>query len=144
MKNFVCLAAFLAVAHVAYSANPKPATLRPDEVHLTWDDDDVEFCQALGEVKAKSGWGGSQGGGMGEESVKSTIRKRAAALGANVVKMQGMSFDFVTAGHGTAYTCDRAHMFFNSHCSSRRTMGTKHPSRIPPRRLSSRSCRSQV
>jgi len=42
---------------------------------------------------------------MGEESVKATIRKRAAALGANVVRMAGMSFNFVTAGRGTAYGC---------------------------------------
>lgn len=78
---------------------------KSDDVRLSWDDDDVEFCSRLGDVKAKSGWGGSMGSGMGEESVKATIRKRAAALGANVVRMEGMSFNFVTTGKGTAYSC---------------------------------------
>lgn len=95
----------LVVSAFAVADDAKRSATRPEDVRLSWDDDDVEFCTRLGEVKAKSGWGGSMGSGMGEESVKATIRKRAAVLGANVVRMEGMSFNFVTAGSGTAYGC---------------------------------------
>lgn len=95
----------LLVCASAVADDSRTLPTKPEDVRLSWDDDDIEFCSRLGQVKAKSGWGGSMGSGMGEESVKATIRKRAAALGANVVRMEGMSFNFVTAGSGTAYRC---------------------------------------
>jgi hypothetical protein len=76
-----------------------------DEVLLTDDRDDVEFCTALGPVKAKSGWGGSAGTPKGIESVKATLRKRAADLGGNVVFLEELTTGFTTGGSGTAYKC---------------------------------------
>lgn len=87
------------------SADEQKANPKPEDVLLTWDGDAVEFCTEVGEVKAKSGWGGSQGKTMGEESVKATLRKRAAALGANVVRMEALSANFSTSGSGTAFRC---------------------------------------
>jgi hypothetical protein len=76
-----------------------------DDVLLTTDPDDVEHCTALGPVKAKSGWGGTSGAKKGMESVRATLRKRAAALGADVVLLEELGTTFGTAGNGTAYKC---------------------------------------
>jgi len=92
------------VSGLLYAADEK-AAVNPDDVRLTWDSDDAEFCTALGEVKAKSGWGGSQGSAKGLESVKATLRKRAAALGGNVVVLETLLADFMTNGAGKVYGC---------------------------------------
>lgn len=79
--------------------------VKPDDVLLTWDAADAEFCTERGEVSAKSGWGGSQGANKGQESVKATLKKRAAALGANVVKVESLQTTFGTSGSGMAFQC---------------------------------------
>jgi hypothetical protein len=79
--------------------------VKPEDVRITEVLDEVEFCSALGEVKAKSGWGGSMGAAKGIESVKATLRKRAAAMGANVRLLETLSADFATSGSGQAYDC---------------------------------------
>jgi len=81
------------------AANQK-RSVTPDEVLLTYDADEVEFCSPLGEVKAKSGWGN-----MGEPSIRATLKKRAAALGANTVLLRGIYLDFVASGSGEAHAC---------------------------------------
>jgi hypothetical protein len=75
---------------------------RAADVRLTFDGDDAEFCVERGGVRAKSGMGFTGG----EESVRATLAKRAAALGANVVLVREIAFNFVMSGHGMAYKCD--------------------------------------
>lgn len=104
MRTIVALIVFVAVSSAAPAEEKKNGS-RPEDVRITSDADDVEFCEKVGEVKAKSGWGGSSGSGMGKASVEATLRKRAAALGANVAFLKDMSFDFVTAGSADAYAC---------------------------------------
>lgn len=70
-------------------------------VQVTRDDSAVEFCTALGKVKAKSG----QGYGVAEHSIEATLKQRAAALGANVVRLHGFSRMIIASGEGTAYHC---------------------------------------
>jgi len=45
----------LIVSAFAVADKGKASPPKPEEVRLSWDDDDVEFCSRLGEVKAKSG-----------------------------------------------------------------------------------------
>lgn len=97
--------AIVVAVHVSADQKQQPSPRKPENVRITSDVDDVEFCDKLGEVKAKSGWGGSMGGGLGKASVEATLRKRTAALGGNVALLRGMSFDFVTAGSADAYQC---------------------------------------
>lgn len=103
LSLLVAVTIAVATAALADEPQPRPASARPDDVILTSDPDAIEFCAAVGEVKAKSGLG-YQGGA---ESVNSTIRQRAAALGATVVQMQPPSTNalMITSGHGTAYRC---------------------------------------
>jgi hypothetical protein len=108
MNRLAALALLLALFAAklpAQNAPPTPQKVNPDEVKLTSDPDDVEFCKLLGDVKAKSGWGGSMGCGAGISSVESTVRKRAADLGANVVGGYRSSCEFMTFGSGKAYHC---------------------------------------
>jgi hypothetical protein len=87
-------------ARAAEEAAPK--LIAPDEVQVTRDDSAVEFCTALGEVKARSGLGY----GAGEVSIEGTLKERAATRGANVVRLHEFSLTFgVMTGRGTAYRC---------------------------------------
>jgi hypothetical protein len=95
----------MAVSLAAAEEEKRPARVAPEQVLLTLpsDNEAVEFCTALGEVQAKSG----MGYGAGEESVRSTIRQRAAAMGANVVQMRPPALNglMIMSGQGTAYRC---------------------------------------
>jgi hypothetical protein len=75
----VILLGSMTVSLAAAEEEKRPARVAPEQVLLTLpsDNEAVEFCTALGEVQAKSG----MGYGAGEESVRSTIRQRAAAMG---------------------------------------------------------------
>jgi len=101
----VVLLGSMPVSLAAAEKEKRPARVAPEQVLLTLpsDNEAVEFCTALGEVKAKSG----MGYGAGEESVRSTIRERAAAMGANVVQMRppALSGLMIMSGNGTAYRC---------------------------------------
>jgi hypothetical protein len=106
MNRTLLLAAVCLIAVAAGAADPKPAkAVKPDDVRLTTDPDHAEFCTSVGEVSAKSGWGGTSGAAKGKASVEATIRKRAAALGANVAVLRGISYTFGTAGSADAYDC---------------------------------------
>jgi hypothetical protein len=101
----VALLGSMVVSLAAAEEEKRSARVPPEQVVLTLpsDGEAVEFCTALGEVKAKSG----MGYGAGEESVRSTIRQRAAAMGANVVQMRppALSGLMIMSGNGTAYRC---------------------------------------
>jgi hypothetical protein len=81
------------------------AAFAEDEVKLTYDSDEVEFCKPVGEVKAKSGVGGSQGKEIGIRRVEAALRKQAVERGGNVVLMGGIEAGFTTSGKGQAFAC---------------------------------------
>lgn len=94
------------VATFALAALFAVSALAADDVTFTEKKADVEFCKPLGDVKAKSGWGGSAGCDMGIKRVKDTLAKRAAALGANFVILEDISCGPLGAnGNGVAYAC---------------------------------------
>lgn len=84
----------------AGAAEEKAAPIAPDAVRVTRDESAVEFCTATGTVKAKSGLGYGA-----EQSIEATLKQRAAAMGANVVRLHGFSRKIITSGEGTAYRC---------------------------------------
>ena len=78
-----------------------------DDVTFVEKKEDVEYCKPLGEVKARSGWGGSAGCARGIASVRETLAKRAAALGANFVLLDDVDCGAMGAtGSGQAFSCD--------------------------------------
>jgi hypothetical protein len=105
MMKTLLAALLLSLAIDATAADPKPAKVKPEDVKVTSEPDEVEFCQKAGPVKAKSGWGGTAGSDMGRRSVEATLKKRAAALGGNVVLLGNLSTAFTTEGNGEAYFC---------------------------------------
>lgn len=106
MRRTLLVLAIYLTPILAAAAEPQAAKPRkPEDVKITSDSDDTEFCKSLGEVKAKSGWGGTSGAGMGKASVEATLRKRAAALGANVAFLRGISNTFGTSGSAEAFDC---------------------------------------
>lgn len=105
MNKLVVTMMAMALLAIPTAAAGVPEQVKPDDVKLTSDSDDVEFCSKLGEVKAKSGWGGAQGSGMGRASVEVTLRKRAAAAGGNVALVKDISTTFGTSGSADAYQC---------------------------------------
>lgn len=104
--RFLLFAAALLSMNAAFAAEDA-VKVRPEDIRLTEDVRDTEFCSALGEVKAKSGWGGSAGTAKGLESVKATLKKRAAAMGGNVVLVDSFDAGFTTSGSGRAYGCSQ-------------------------------------
>lgn len=99
MRN-LAIAVLLGFTVLVSAAEQQKRIVKPDEVQFTKDPDDIEFCAALGEVKAKSGWGN-----MGEDSIRATLRKRSAALGGNVLFLKNITLDFIAYGSGDAYAC---------------------------------------
>ena len=99
----VVLLGSMVVSLAAAEEEKRAVRVAPEQVLLTLtsDNEAVEFCTALGEVKAKSG----MGYGAGEESVRSTIRQRAAGMGANVVHMRPPALNglMIMSGQGPAY-----------------------------------------
>ena len=59
-----------------------------EKVELTTNPDDVKGLINLGEVSAKSGWGGEFGQGIGDKEVRKKLKKAAAKLGASIVLIQ--------------------------------------------------------
>lgn len=59
-----------------------------ESVELTTNPEDVKGLTNLGEVSAKSGWGGELGQGMGDNQVRKRLKKTAAKLGASIVLVQ--------------------------------------------------------
>ena len=59
-----------------------------EKVQITTNPEDVKGLTNLGEVSAKSGWGGELGQGMGDNQVRKRLKKTAAKLGASVVLVQ--------------------------------------------------------
>jgi hypothetical protein len=95
----------LALSGLALSASAA------DDVILTEKKADVAHCKALGEVKAKSRWGGSAGCDIGMPKVREALAKSAKDLGGNYVLVTDLSCGFSgTTGKGQAYVCSEESM----------------------------------
>ena len=100
MKVFAALL-LLTLALPATAQQTAAPSIKAGGVNLTSDPDDVEFCKVLGPVQGKSGWNSE----LGASDIENNVRKRAAALGGNVVGEYHLECGFIPKGSGKAYFC---------------------------------------
>ena len=86
------------------------ASLTPagQRVRVTVNPDVVRGCEFVGNVKARSGWGGPAGGNIGEDQVQTKMQNEVAELGGNVLFLtsnKAGGYGGSSRGVGEAYKC---------------------------------------
>lgn len=108
-RRFKCLTflLFLIVLMSSVSSITGCATSRSAEAIRVQEADNamVANCIFLGEVEAKSGWGGIFGASTGRENAKNEALEKAVQLGATHVVWTDVGGFFVPSATGRAYRC---------------------------------------
>jgi len=109
MRDSVVHFAFMFVVAAALIANGAIASTPKewDGVRVTDDDERVEGCEYLGEVKGKSGWGGALAQNVGEEKAYKHLKRNAWEMGGNTVLLLfGRSGWGGSKFRGEVYLCE--------------------------------------